>query len=107
MQNDLNMRCTIGVSAGAINGINYVSEQTGRSARINLTYRHYGKYIGLRAIPKNKGIVGFDFLYNELEQSDLLDRERFFDNSQRLQRIAKQGKQNILTRMNVRIFSRR
>ena len=37
MQNDLNLSCVIGVSAGALSGLNYVSGQIGRSARINLT----------------------------------------------------------------------
>ncbi|MGI5979491.1 MAG: patatin-like phospholipase family protein, partial [Oscillospiraceae bacterium] len=40
MQSDINMECTIGVSAGAMNGFNYLSGQIGRSGRINLTYRH-------------------------------------------------------------------
>ena len=46
MQEGINMQCTIGVSAGAMNGLNYVSGQVGRSIRLNLKYRypiyHYG-----------------------------------------------------------------
>ena len=55
----INAECTIGVSAGAMNGMNYVSGQIGRAARINLTYRHDSRYIGLKAIKTNKGVVGF------------------------------------------------
>lgn len=66
MQADINMECTIGVSAGAMNGFNYVSGQIGRSGRINLTYRHDSRYIGYRALRRNHGITGFDFLFNEV-----------------------------------------
>ena len=47
MEADINFRCTIGVSAGALNGANYVSGQIGRSARINLRYRYDSRYVGL------------------------------------------------------------
>ena len=40
MENDINLSCTIGVSAGAMNGVNYVAGNIGRTARINLKYRH-------------------------------------------------------------------
>ena len=66
MTQDINMQTTIGVSAGAINGSNYVSGQIGRAARTNLRYRHNSDYVGFGAIRKNDGIIGFDFLYNEL-----------------------------------------
>ena len=56
MEEDINMRCTVGVSAGALNGVNYVSGQIGRSGRINLRYRHDSRYVGAKAIKKNKGI---------------------------------------------------
>ena len=62
MQADINMDCTIGVSAGAMNGFNYVSGQIGRSGRINLTYRHDPRYIGYRALRDNHGIAPSDVL---------------------------------------------
>ncbi|MBQ8227451.1 MAG: patatin family protein [Clostridia bacterium] len=79
MQNGINMRSTVGVSAGAMTGVNYVSGQIGRSARVNLRFRHDSDYIGIGAIKKNDGIVGFDFLYNELDKIEPLDKERFAD----------------------------
>ena len=53
MQFEINMQCTVGTSAGALNGFNYVAGQIGRSARINLGYRHDSRYVGLEAF-KNK-----------------------------------------------------
>lgn len=84
MTQDINMQTTIGVSAGAINGSNYVSGQIGRAARTNLRYRHNSDYVGFGAIRKNDGIIGFDFLYNELEKIDPIDKERFFDSSRKM-----------------------
>ena len=40
MQRGLNFQCTLGVSAGALAGVSYVSGQIGRSARANLGHRH-------------------------------------------------------------------
>lgn len=84
MQQGINMQCTVGVSAGALNAANYVSGQIGRTARINLRYRHDDRYVGLEAIRKNDGIIGFDFLYNDLEHLDPLDKKRMFDPSRKL-----------------------
>ena len=54
MEADLNFQCTVGVSAGAMNGMNYVSGQIGRSGRINLRYRHDSRYVGLHAVDRCK-----------------------------------------------------
>ncbi len=88
MQNGINMRCSVGVSAGAVNAVNYVSGQIGRSARITLGHRHNDDYVGIGAIRKNDGIIGFDFLYNGFEKTDPLDRKRLFDSSRRLVAVA-------------------
>lgn len=77
MQEGINMQCTVGVSAGALNGMHYVAGQIGRAARINLTYRHYDKYIGVEALKKNKGVIGFNFLFHGLDETDPFEEERF------------------------------
>lgn len=84
MTQGINMSCTVGVSAGAINAANYVSGQIGRSARTNLRFRHNSDYVGLGAIRKNDGIIGFDFLYNDLEKIEPLDREKMYDKRKRI-----------------------
>ena len=60
MKAGINMQCTIGVSAGAMAGMNYVAGQIGRSARVNLRYRHDSRYVGIQAVRHNKGLIGFD-----------------------------------------------
>ena len=79
MQNDINMAATIGVSAGAMSGYSYVSGQIGRSARINLSYRHDPNYYGVPAMLQNHGITGFKFVFEDLNGEDPLDEKAFND----------------------------
>lgn len=77
MEADINFRCTVGVSAGAMNGMNYVAGQIGRSARINLRYRHDSRYVGLQAIRHNHGLIGFDFVFGHMDDVPDFDMARF------------------------------
>lgn len=53
--------------------------QIGRSARINLGYRHDSRYVGLEAFKNNKGIIGFDFLMKGTQYFDPLNTPRFMN----------------------------
>lgn len=88
MENDMNFSTVIGVSAGALNGLNYVSGQIGRSARINLSYRHDRNYIGLPAWKKSRSILSVDFLLHDINEKDPLDEERFNRPEQRYLAVA-------------------
>ena len=88
MEAGINLQCTIGVSAGAMNGINYVSGQIGRSARINLRYRRDPRYVGLHAYRGNRGIIGFDFLFGDYDKLDPLDRGTLASNGRRFVAVA-------------------
>lgn len=77
MEHDLNFRTTIGVSAGSLTAINYLSGQIGRSARMNLRYRHDSRYVGAKAIRNNQGLIGFDFLFGRLPFIPRMDWKRF------------------------------
>lgn len=83
MENGINLQTTIGTSAGALNGYNYVAGEIGRAGKINLGYRHDRRYIGPRTLAKNRGVVGFDFLLNEVEEEIPFNRERYEDPSRR------------------------
>ena len=88
MKADINMQCTIGVSAGAMAGMNYVAGQIGRSARVNLRYRHDSRYVGIQAVRHNKGLIGFDFVFDGLKESDPFDGKRFFEPERRFVAVA-------------------
>lgn len=84
MEADLNFRCTVGVSAGSMNAVNYVTGQIGRSARINLRYRHDSRYVGRKAIMKNQGIIGFDFIFGRMPFIPDLDKKRLHNPERQL-----------------------
>ncbi len=76
MEHDLNFECVIGVSAGALNGVNYMAGQIGRAAQINLRYRNDSRYVGTKAFLKNGGVIGFDFILGDMEHIPTLDVKR-------------------------------
>lgn len=89
MEEDVNLQCTIGVSAGALNGISYVSGQIGRSARSPLRFRHDPRYFGFGAFLRNRSPFGFDFMFGELSRTlDPLDMERFMSPERRFVAVA-------------------
>lgn len=88
MQHDINMACTIGCSAGAMTGMNYVSGQIGRSVLINLKYRHDSRYVGWKALKQNKGLIGFDFVLEGINQYYPFDEKRFLDKNRRFIAVA-------------------
>ncbi len=79
MQRGVNFSCTLGVSAGALGGVSYVSGQIGRSARANLGHRHDKAYIGPQALRKSKSLIRLDFLLNDYNAIEPLDEGRFND----------------------------
>lgn len=89
MEENINMQCVIGVSAGALNGFNYVAGQIGRAARINLKYRHDARYVGgPKTVVHNKGVMGFDFLFDTVEAYEPFNYERAFDPKRRFIALA-------------------
>ena len=79
----LNLSCVIGVSAGALAGMNYVAGQIGRSARINLGYRHDSRYVGARAIANSHSLLDIGFLVEDRGVLEPFDYERFARPQQR------------------------
>ena len=84
MQREINFSCTLGVSAGALAGISYVSGQIGRSARANLGHRHDSEYIGTTALKKSRSLIRLDYLLNDYNAIEPLNAARFLDPGRRL-----------------------
>lgn len=76
MENDINIHTVIGVSAGALAGMNYVSGQIGRSARANLGYRFDSRYVGIKALKNSRSILDVGFLLDTFEEYEPLDCAR-------------------------------
>ena len=88
MQNDINFQTVIGVSAGALSSGAYMSGQIGRSARVNLGYRHNSNYIGVNAIRKAHSLIRLDFAIYDYNDIEPMDMERFYDDRRRLVVVA-------------------
>ena len=68
----------IGVSAGVLFGVNYVSKQRGRALRYNLNYAGDKRYMGIHSLITTGNIVNKDFAYYEVPfKLDLFDQETF------------------------------
>ncbi len=78
-----------GVSAGSLNGMNYISKQRERSRDINLQFVNDKRYLGARNIVSNGGIFNFHFLFGEIsEQLYPFDAREFFLSQQRFEVVA-------------------
>ena len=84
MENDFNFSSVVGVSAGALSAMGYVSGQIGWGARIDLTYRHDKNYCGTGALRRDHGITGFSYLYGQILKDLPIDEERLNDPGRRL-----------------------
>lgn len=68
----------IGVSAGVLFGVNYVSKQRGRALRYNIKYAGDKRYMGIHSLITTGNIVNKDFAYYEVPfKLDLFDQETF------------------------------
>ncbi len=88
MQNDLNFRCTIGCSAGALSAMNYVAGMIGRGARCNLGYRHESDFIGVGSMRKAHSVIRLDFLFKDYNAIEMFNVRKFFDPERRFVCVA-------------------
>lgn len=84
MKYNIEANYVLGVSAGALTGMNYISKQPKRSAKINIEYCDNPRYIGRKALRKEKGLIGYDYLFNEISKKDYpFDYETFKSSNQK------------------------
>lgn len=70
---------TIGVSAGACNGLSYMSGQRGRAKFSNIDLLAKYHYIGLKYLLKKRNIMDFDLLFHDFPERILpYDYETYF-----------------------------
>ena len=74
IEEDIEFDYVIGVSAGANNGINFVTKQKGRSKRIFLHWSQDKRFLSFNNILRERSYFGMDFIFdklpNELERFD-------------------------------------
>ena len=81
MENSITFDGGIGVSAGAVFGCNYKSQQIGRPYRYNTLYCNDPRYCSIRSLITTGDLYGADFCYRELpDRLDIFDTETFNNN---------------------------
>ena len=83
------MAACYGVSAGALNGLNFKSRQIGRGNRVNLAFCNDDRYMGAKVLAHTGSIVGYDFLLNDVQDRlDPFDNDAFDKNPLQLYVVA-------------------
>lgn len=81
MKHDMYFNYVVAVSAGAGNGLSYMSRQPGRARISNIDYMERYHYIGLRYLLTQGSIFDMDLLYNKFPNEFLpYDYDAFFNN---------------------------
>lgn len=84
MDRDIRFPYTIAVSAGACNGLSYASAQRGRAKISNIELLDKYHYIGIKHLFRQRNIMDFDFIFNELPARIIpYDYDRYFNSPER------------------------
>ncbi|MBR2359661.1 MAG: patatin family protein [Bacteroidaceae bacterium] len=88
MDNDIEVSYGIGVSAGACNGVSYVSHQRGRAKFSNIDLLDKYKYIGINHLIRTGSIINMDMLYNRFTEEILpFDYDSYFARGMRFEMV--------------------
>lgn len=78
LDNEIRIDGIVGVSAGSLFGVNYVSKQRGRALDYNTKYLNHPMYMGMKSLIKTGNIVNKEFAYYILPQRlNIFDQEEF------------------------------
>ena len=69
MEEGLYFPCSMGISAGSMQGLCYLAHQMGRSLRMNTRFAKDPRYMGLRHLVKRGSYFNFHFIFGELSES--------------------------------------
>ena len=78
LENEICADIVVGVSAGALFGVNYLSGQKGRVIRYNKRFNSDKNYLGLRPLLREGNIVSTKYAYEEVPRKlDIFDDESY------------------------------
>lgn len=78
LENNIKMDSVVGVSAGALFGVNYLSEQKGRVIRYNKRFNGDKNYMGLLPLLREGNIVSTKYAYEDVPKKlDPFDDETY------------------------------
>ena len=82
LDKDIKVTDILGVSAGAVFGVNYKSNQRGRTLRYNLKYLNDKRYMSINSLIKTGNLVNKEFAYYTLPRElDIFDEKAYEDNN--------------------------
>lgn len=78
MENEVHADCVVGVSAGALFGVNYLSKQKGRVIRYNKRFNSDKNYLGMLPLLREGNIVSTKYAYEDVPRKlDPFDDEAY------------------------------
>ena len=78
LENDIEVTDIVGVSAGTLFGVNYVSKQPKRALRYNVNYINDKRYMSLKSWIRTGNLINKDFTYYKVPfQLDVFDNKTF------------------------------
>jgi predicted patatin/cPLA2 family phospholipase len=78
MDNAILPTCAIGVSAGALNGFNYVAGSRGRTCYLNTKYANDWRYLSMRSFAATGNAFNVEFVFDEIPRKlDPFDFESY------------------------------
>ena len=85
MDNDINIDCIVGTSAGALFGPNYFSNQRGRAIRYNKRFCKDRRNISMLSFILTGNVVNKSFAYYKItKELDIFDNETFMKSGKEL-----------------------
>lgn len=88
LDNKIEFPYAIGVSAGAGNGLSYISKQRGRGKKTNIDMYEKYNYMGFKHFIKKKNFIDFDFLFHDIPETILpYDYDAYFASNQRFEMV--------------------
>lgn len=103
MDNDINLTNVIGVSAGALNGMNYIAGNRGRGVYCDLKHRFNKRWIGKRNLLKHGGFINSNFYFTDLDKEIPFNYDRLYDGKRKFIAVAtnlRTGKAEYFTNKN-------
>ena len=88
MDHEISFPYTVGVSAGACNGLSYMSHQRGRGKYSNIDLLAKYKYIGIRPLVKGRGLLDQHLLFHRFPDRILpYNYKAYAENPNRLEMV--------------------
>lgn len=88
MDNSIRFPYAVGVSAGACNGLSYMSHQRGRAKYSNIDLYRKHRYMGLKYLIKKRNYIDFDLLFHDFPDRIIpYDYEAYYANPSRFEMV--------------------